>query len=98
MMDLTATPYNAAMFRQIDKDQPARHHDALEFPDGQIVLLTHLAEGQHTTVLQLPAKPAAAAEAEQQTRAVYSGSTSTDDCRGSHWPRTGSGSARRGKH
>jgi hypothetical protein len=27
----------------------------LEFPDGQIVLLTLLEEGQHATVLQLPA-------------------------------------------
>ena len=31
------------------------HHDALEFPDGQIVLLTLLKEGQRATVLQLPA-------------------------------------------
>src|SRR2546427_3401917 len=31
------------------------HHDALEFPDGQIVLLTRLCEGQRATVLQLPA-------------------------------------------
>ena len=30
------------------------HHDALEFPDGEIVLLTELREGQHVTVLQLP--------------------------------------------
>jgi hypothetical protein len=33
------------------------HHDALEFPDGHIVLLTQLCEGQHATVLQLPARP-----------------------------------------
>jgi hypothetical protein len=26
-----------------------------EFPDGEIVLLTRLCEGQHATVLQLPA-------------------------------------------
>jgi hypothetical protein len=31
------------------------HHDALEFPDGQVVLLTRLCEGQRATVLQLPA-------------------------------------------
>jgi hypothetical protein len=30
------------------------HHDAVEFPDGQIVLLTRLCEGQRATVLQLP--------------------------------------------
>jgi hypothetical protein len=45
------------------------HHDALEFPDGQIVLLTRLCEGQHATVLQLPASPRATNEAEQQKRA-----------------------------
>ena len=33
------------------------HHDALEFPDGQIVLLTLLYGGQRATVLQLPAAP-----------------------------------------
>ena len=34
---------------------PRAHHDALEFPDGQIALLTLLHEGQQATVLQLPA-------------------------------------------
>jgi hypothetical protein len=39
-----------------DRNQPQdRDHDALEFPDGQIVLLTFLSEGQQATVLQLPA-------------------------------------------
>jgi hypothetical protein len=46
-----------ARFRQVNKDQPHVHHDALEFPDGQIVLLTRLCEGQHAIVLQLPAAP-----------------------------------------
>jgi hypothetical protein len=31
------------------------HHDALEFPDGQLVLVTRLCAGQRATVLQLPA-------------------------------------------
>ena len=46
-------------------DDPLSHHDALEFPDGQIMLLTRLCEGQRATVLQLPAgaRPAAAEEA-----------------------------------
>jgi hypothetical protein len=37
----------------------------LEFPDGQVVLLTRLCEGQRATVLQLPpsARPAPATEA-----------------------------------
>jgi hypothetical protein len=30
------------------------HHDVLEFPDGEVLLLTSLCEGQHATVLQLP--------------------------------------------
>jgi hypothetical protein len=46
-----------ARFRTIDTGNPNRHHDALEFPDGQIVLLTHLTPGQQATVLQLPAVP-----------------------------------------
>jgi hypothetical protein len=54
--------HTTAIFRQINKDNPCTHHDALEFPDGQIVLLTHLVEGQEATVLQLPAKAASATE------------------------------------
>ena len=65
--------HNTAIFRQIDKDQPSRHHDALEFPDGEAVLLTRLAEGQHATVLQLPAQPQTAADAEAQQRVAYVG-------------------------
>jgi hypothetical protein len=49
--------HKVARFRQVNKDDPYVHHDALEFPDGQIVLLTQLCEGQHATVLQLPAEP-----------------------------------------
>ena len=48
--------------------KPSFHHDALEFPDGEIVLLTRLCEGQHATVLQLPPAPRARNEAEQQKR------------------------------
>ena len=47
--------HKTAIFRQINQDNPATHHDALEFPDGQVVLLTSLTEGQRATVLQLPA-------------------------------------------
>ncbi|HLQ46145.1 MAG TPA: hypothetical protein VK137_15495 [Planctomycetaceae bacterium] len=54
-----------ARFRQINMDNAVTHHDALEFPDGQVVLLNRLCEGQRATVLQLPAAahPAAAEEA-----------------------------------
>ena len=55
-----------AIFRQVNKDEPWKHHDALEFPDGHIVLLTRLYEGQEATVLQLPAQPTTAAEADAQ--------------------------------
>jgi hypothetical protein len=44
-----------AQFRQVNAGKPGVHHDALEFPDGEIVLLARMCEGQHATVLQLPA-------------------------------------------
>jgi hypothetical protein len=62
-----------ARFRQINKDQPNAHHDALEFPNGEIVLLTALVEGQLATVLQLPAQPKTPAEAEAQARIAHVG-------------------------
>jgi hypothetical protein len=62
-----------AIFRQINKQQVAAHHDALEFPDGQTVLLTSLREGQQVTVLQLPAEPKTIAESEAQQRVAYVG-------------------------
>jgi hypothetical protein len=65
--------HRTAIFRQINKDAPRAHHDALEFPDGRAVLLTDLHEGQEATVLQLPAQPATAAEAREQTRVAVVG-------------------------
>ncbi len=65
--------HTTAIFRQINKDDPRTHHDALEFPDGQIVLLTDLFEDQEATVLQLPAQPATAAEAAAQERVALVG-------------------------
>ena len=44
-----------ARFRQINLHSPYEHHDALEFPNGKVVLLTRLCVGQCATVLQLPA-------------------------------------------
>ena len=58
--------HKVAQFRQVNKGQSDVHHDALEFPDGQIVLLTHLCEGQHATVLQLPARPRIGLDAAQR--------------------------------
>ena len=65
--------HRTAIFRQINKTVPYRHHDALELPGGQIVLLTQLSEDQIATVLQLPAQPKTHEEAMEQTRAHFVG-------------------------
>ena len=65
--------HTTAIFRQVNKDNPRAHHDALEFPDGQIVLLTHVLEGQEATVLQLPAQPVTAVEIKAQERVPHVG-------------------------
>jgi len=65
--------HTTAIFRQVNKHNPRTHHDALEFPDGQTVLLTDVFEGQEATVLQLPAQPATAAEAKAQERVAHVG-------------------------
>jgi len=63
--------HKTAISRQINKEKMAAHHDALEFPDGQMVFLTTLCEGQQATVLQLPAEPKTAVETEAQQRAAF---------------------------
>ncbi len=65
--------HTTAIFRQLNRADPFRHHDALEFPNGQTVLLTDLQAGHVATVLQLPAKPMTAVEAEAQKRVAYTG-------------------------
>ena len=67
------TTHTTAIFRQINKDQQRMHHDVVELPDGKQILLTFLTEGQHATVLQLPAAPKTKAEAAEQERAEYVG-------------------------
>jgi hypothetical protein len=60
--------FRVGKFGVIDPHMPHRHHDAIEFPDGNHVLVTQICEGQRATVLQLPvvqraaepARPAAA--------------------------------------
>ena len=59
-----------AQFRRLNPNQPHAHHDALEFPGGQIVLLTRLHPGQVATVLQLPAIPAKQEHLERKLLAV----------------------------
>jgi hypothetical protein len=63
-----------ARFRQVNSNQPMAHHDAIEFPGGQTILLTTLCEGQRATVLQLPAAPRVGTQAEER-RAVEPGLT-----------------------
>jgi hypothetical protein len=65
--------HSTAIFRQVNKNKLTTHHDALEFPDGRIVLLTQLRAGQEATVLQLPAQPTTAAEEDAQKRVAYVG-------------------------
>lgn len=55
-----------ARFRQINLQSHYEHHDALEFPNGKVILVTRLCVGQTGTVLQLPVHP--------QTLAVPPGS------------------------
>jgi len=73
MANVPTEAHRTAIFRQIDKTVQYRHHDALELPGGQIVLLTQLSEGQIATVLQLPAQPRTPQEAMEQTRAAFAG-------------------------
>jgi hypothetical protein len=65
--------HTTAIFRQINKDNPHTHHDALEFPDGQLVLLTDVFEDQEAMVLQLPVQPATETEAKAQERVALVG-------------------------
>jgi len=65
--------HKVARFRQINMHDPHVHHDALEFPGGQIVLVSRLVAGQRATVLQLPAQPTTASDTESQKRAAYAG-------------------------
>ena len=64
------TNWNIARFQQVQREDEFTHHDALEFPDGQIVLLTRLCPGQHATVLQLPAEPLIAPETHDRVQDV----------------------------
>lgn len=48
-------PSTMARFRQINLMVPNAHHDALEFPNGTIVMLGDLFPKQWATVIQLPA-------------------------------------------
>jgi hypothetical protein len=62
------TGHKVARFRQINTDTLMVHHDAVEFPDGSIALVTLLSIGQVAIVLQLPAAPKTVEEAQEQKR------------------------------
>jgi len=65
------TSHTTAVLRQINQDVSEMHHDALEFPDGQIILLNNLCEDQVATVLQLPAQPTTRIGQEEQRRPQF---------------------------
>ena len=60
--------HTTATFRQADEDNQRMHHDFLESPNGQKVLLTDLLVDQEATVLQLPAQPITAVQTKGQKR------------------------------
>jgi len=64
--------HKTAIFRQVNREYKWVNHDALEFPDGQIVLLTMLSEGQQATVLQLPASASVKAPQRGEEPAIVS--------------------------
>ena len=59
-----------AKFRQVNQGRSNVHHDALELPDGKIVLLTHLCQGQRATVLQLPARASGTVDETQRQESL----------------------------
>ena len=46
--------YKTAKFRHFNVGTPGEEHDAIEFPNGQIVMVSELVGGQAATVLQVP--------------------------------------------
>ena len=64
------TQGEVAQFRKVNSGQLHAHHDALEFPDGQVVLLTRLLPGQIATVLQLPTSAAKHEHVGKEDRAI----------------------------
>jgi hypothetical protein len=44
-----------ARFRRVNEGCRTVHHDALELPNGEIVFVTRLCQGQFASVIQLPA-------------------------------------------
>ena len=62
------TGQRVARVRQVNVDRADTHHDALEFPNGKIVLVTKLRAGQRANVLQLPVTAKPHVHAQEQAR------------------------------
>jgi hypothetical protein len=63
-----AIVHKTAIFRQINKDKVAVHHDALEFPDGRIGTRGTLGHGLELKIRQM-CRLLCSSEAQQQGRA-----------------------------
>lgn len=61
------------VFRQINKEIMATHHDAIEYLDGSVVTIQAHATGNRAKVLQLPAAPKTIQESKEQERLEYLG-------------------------
>ena len=70
LLDAHQSNCRTARFRHVNEGNPLLHHDALEFANGQVVLLTDLRKGQQATVIQLPRDMRAHAAAEPVSSAV----------------------------
>jgi hypothetical protein len=75
----THISHRVARFRQINMEDPHVHHDALEFPDGRVLLVTRLVPGQTATVLQLPAAQGSSATKEPETEQTRESALLTED-------------------
>jgi hypothetical protein len=62
--------HTVAKFQEVNQGRSNVHHDALEFPDGKIVLLTDLCKGQRATVLQLPASASGTVDDTQRQKSL----------------------------
>jgi hypothetical protein len=69
--------FRVGKFGTIGKEDPQRHHDAVEFPDGRSVLVTLLLPGQRVSVLQLPVNPAQISVPESKPAISPAGNAST---------------------
>ena len=57
------TGFSVALFCKVEGSRN-EHQDALEFPDGKVVMLTALVRNQRARVLQMPPKSKAAPNSE----------------------------------